>query len=41
MKENKISVRQHLKGDIGKMELKEFTEKVNLLINQKSYIYDL
>ncbi len=39
--ENKISVRQHLKGDIGKMELNDFIEKVILLINQKSYNYDL
>jgi len=39
--ENVISVRQHLKGDIGKFVLKEFIQNVILLINKKSYIYDL
>ncbi len=37
---NNISVRQHLKGDIGSFELKEFMQKVKLLITEKSIKYD-
>jgi len=33
-----VSVRQHKKGDTGKIELKEFIQNVNLLVSKKSYI---
>lgn len=35
--QNNISVRQHSKGDIGKFELKEFIQKVKLLVIEKTY----
>ncbi|MBM4159227.1 MAG: threonine--tRNA ligase, partial [Ignavibacteria bacterium] len=36
MQMNNISVRLHQKGDIGKFELKQFIEKVNFNVNQKT-----
>ncbi|MCY7363559.1 MAG: threonine--tRNA ligase, partial [Ignavibacteria bacterium] len=35
MESNNISVRQHIKGDIGKFELNEFTEKLKLQSEKK------
>ena len=35
MENNDISVRQHLKGDIGKFELNEFIEKIKLQITKR------
>jgi threonyl-tRNA synthetase len=37
MQEQKISARQHKKGDIGKFELKEFAEKIKLEIVNKVF----
>lgn len=39
MNNNKISVRQHTKGDTGEMELKEFMRNLKLLISKKSFNY--
>ncbi len=39
MNNNKISVRQHTKGDTGEMELKEFIRNLKLLISKKSFNY--
>jgi len=37
--ENNISVRQHLKGDIGKFELNEFIEKVKLQVANRKNLF--
>jgi threonyl-tRNA synthetase len=39
-KENStVAVRQHKKGDTGKIGLKEFIQNINLLVKEKSYNY--
>ncbi len=39
MENNTVSVRQHTKGDTGKMELKEFIQNLKFLILNKSFKY--
>jgi threonyl-tRNA synthetase len=34
-----VAVRQHKKGDTGKIELNKFIQNINLLVNEKSYNY--
>ncbi|MCX7833803.1 MAG: threonine--tRNA ligase [Ignavibacteria bacterium] len=39
METNTVSIRQHTKGDTGKMELKEFIQNLKFLISNKSFNY--
>lgn len=34
-----VAVRQHKKGDTGKIELNKFIQNINLIVKEKSYIY--